>query len=250
MLPLYSVQQGVVHSNYFDDAATKIGRYPNRVIPETENEMKIMRDVSGICDDPDLQLKFRQIVQPINKENNLDGAVFAYRLAPANVFCLYERGNMDSPDKHFGFDVGSSSQIPFWSGVTEDIFIHKEFSMFGPFAIPDKKDEVICGHIPIYKSGSEGLNVHGQEVPEAWGFVMNYLDWGILKSRSNVYERFAGCNLDFQLTSSVRKDDAYQNFAPFPENKVLAESPNAALLDETNSVVIETESLHGVWTHR
>lgn len=250
MIPLYSVQQGVTHSNYFDDAAAEIGRFPNRVTPETMNEMKIFRDVSGICDDPDLQLKWREIVQPVNKENDLDGVVFAYRLAPSNVFCLYERGNMESPDKNFGLDAGSSTQVQFWQGVTEDIFIHKSFSMFGPFSIPDKKEEVICGHIPIYKAGSQGLNVAGEEVPEAWGFVMNYLDWGLLKDRSNIYERFAECNMEFELTSQVRADDAYQNMGPFPESNVLAKSPNSHLLDDTNSVVIETTSLHGIWAHR
>ena len=250
MLPLYSVQQGVVHSQYFDDAAIEIGRFPHRVIPETLNEMKIMRNVTGICDDPTLQLRWREIVEPVNQENDLDGVVFGYKLAPMNVFCLYERANMDSPDTNYGFDAGSSTQVKFWQGVTEGMFLHQEFSIFGPFSIPDMKEEVICGHIPVYKSGTQGLEVAGKEVPEAWGFVMNYLDWGMLKDRSNIYERFSGCNLDFELTSSRRADDAYQNMAPFPERNVLAKSPNSHLLDETNSVVIETTSLHGVWSHR
>ena len=76
MLPLYSVQQGVVHSQYFDDAGIEIGRFPDRVIPETLNEMKIMRNVTGICDDPTLQLRWREIVEPVNQENDLDGVVF------------------------------------------------------------------------------------------------------------------------------------------------------------------------------
>ena len=32
MIPLYSVQQGVIHSNYFEDVAKEIGRYPNRLL--------------------------------------------------------------------------------------------------------------------------------------------------------------------------------------------------------------------------
>jgi len=250
MLPLYSVQQGVTHSNYFDDAATKIGRFPNRVVPETADAMKVFRNVTGICDDPDLQLKFRQIVQPVNRENDLDGVVFGYRLALSNVFCLYERSNMETPDKHFGFDVGSSPQIKFWSGVTEDMFVNKKYSIYGPFGMPDKKEEIFCGHIPVFKAGTQGLNVNGEEVPEAWGFVMIYLDWELLKDRSNIYERFAGCSMDFQLTTPIRGEDAYQRFASFPEENVLAESPNADLLDDTNSVVITTNSLHGEWSHR
>ena len=201
MLPLYSVQQGVVHSGYFNEAADKIGAYPNLAIPpETPEDKSFFRDVTGICDDPDLQEKWSDIVTPVNTENDLDGVIFMYRLAPKNTFCLMKHwGDPDMPDKNFGMDAGASVNNKFWQSVTEELFIHNAYSIFGPFGQPDK--EWFCGHIPVWsKNPKDTLDVGGTEVAGAWGFVMNYLNWRELKDRSNIYERFAGCNLEFNLT--------------------------------------------------
>jgi hypothetical protein len=86
--------------------------------------------------------------------------------------------------------------------------------------------------------------VHGIDVPGAWGFVANFLDWTKLKDRSDIYGRFADCNLEFRLSrvggSTVEGVDM----------AILAQSPDNALLDEENSVVVTTESLHGTWENR
>mmetsp|Transcript_3823 Transcript_3823/g.8537 ORF Transcript_3823/g.8537 Transcript_3823/m.8537 type:complete len:1220 (+) Transcript_3823:92-3751(+) len=250
MLPLYSVQQSVIHSGYFNDAAEQIGPYqigssinPN-VIPETMNQTNIMRDVTGICDDGALQEKWRDIVKPINDDNDLEGVVFGYRLAPKNVFCLFERPP-PMGDKNFGLDAGSSSQNGFWKSITEGIFIEREYAIFGPFEpMPDSGKEWFCGHLPIWTKSKEILNVQGVQVEGAWGFVMNYLDWAMLKDRSNIYERFAECNLDFELTRIASPR------IPGKDSQALASSPHADLLDSTNSVLIKTDSLHGVWENR
>ena len=86
--------------------------------------------------------------------------------------------------------------------------------------------------------------MHGTDVPGAWGFVVNFLDWTKLKDRSDIYRRFADCNLEFQLSrvggATVEGIDT----------AVLAQSPGYALLGEENSVVVTTESLHGTWENR
>lgn len=275
MLPLYSVQQAVTHSGYFNDLADKVGDYPLNVIPETDYIAdpsltdvpggRVFRNLTGICDDPVMQQRFQEIVAPVNKDNNIDdGSVFAYRLAPRNTFCLYERDDPESnPDKNLGFDTGVSFKSGFWKQVTSDIFavddIKRErgeevpestfsmpgmssgqvYSIFGPFGQPDK--EWVCGHLPVYYRESDlavgPLNVHGTDVENGWGFVMNYLDWRLLKDRSNIYERFSGCNVEFELTRKV-------------DGVVLARSDGADLLTEENSILVETESLHGVWVNR
>lgn len=90
----------------------------------------------------------------------------------------------------------------------------------------------------------EVLNVHGTDVVGAWGFVANFLDWTKLKDRSEIYERFKGYNLEFQLSrvngATVEGIDL----------AVLAESSNYSLLVEVNTVVVTTESLHGTWENR
>lgn len=103
--------------------------------------------------------------------------------------------------------------------------------------------ETMCGHLAIWEKPDPNqlfkyvLNVHGTEVVGAWGIVMNFLDWGELKDRSNIYQRFADCNFEFELTSI---DGA----------STLAMSPNHELLTDENSIIVETETMHGVWQNR
>ncbi|KAL9189326.1 hypothetical protein ACHAXT_011816, partial [Thalassiosira profunda] len=264
MLPLYSVQQGVLHSGYFDGLAGEIGNYPNLLIPESEETPFTKRDVRGICDRRELVDKWRSIVQPINEENDLDGVVVGYRLFPANVACLTEPHEEESSEgfnaedfpqgeallasnQVFGLDTGHSA-FPLWEMITTDLFVNKQFNVFGPFAMPPM-NELICGHLAIWTNpdedtSSEALDVHGTKVENAWGFVVNFLDWTKLKEKSDIYQRFADCKLEFRLTraggATVEGIDT----------ALLAESPQADLLDDENSIVVETESLHGVWQNQ
>jgi hypothetical protein len=135
MLPLYSIQQGVIHSGYFDSLPTLIGPYPELVIPESLDTPFTKRNVTGICDDLDLVRKWRDIVFPVNSENDLDGVVVGYRLFPANVACLTEphqqestqhfdaeafpqgEDNLLASDNVLGLDAGQTD-FPLWQMIT------------------------------------------------------------------------------------------------------------------------------------
>ena len=65
-----------------------------------------------------------------------------------------------------------------------------------------------------------------------------------MKDRSNIYQRFAGCKLEFRLT---RAGGATVDGI---DSALLAKSPNSDMLDDTNSIVVETKSLHGTWQNR
>ena len=266
MLPLYSVQQGVIHSGYFDDLPRQIGNYPNLLIEESEETPFTKRDVGGICDDPGMVKKFRSIVEPINAENDLDGVVVGYRLFPSNVACLTEPHDQETTEHFdasafpqgeallasnqvFGLDTGHT-EFPLWKMITTDLFVNKNFNIFGPFAMPPMS-ELICGHLAIWVNPDdedaeqlEPLDVHGEKVDNAWGFVVNFLDWKMLKDKSNIYKRFADCNFEFRLSrvggATVEGVDS----------GLLAESPKSELLDEENSIVVETNSMHGVWENQ
>jgi len=139
----------------------------------------------------------------------------------------------------------------------------KGLHVFGPFLSP--KGETFCTHLAIrqvlqdrdYESAINladlSTNVHGTEVGDAWGYVMNYLDWGEMKKRSRIHERFANVGMDFVLNRRERDMDmtmAGPQGEPTEHYPLLAESEKGKLLDDTNSIVIETESLHGVWENR
>mmetsp|Transcript_1825 Transcript_1825/g.4566 ORF Transcript_1825/g.4566 Transcript_1825/m.4566 type:complete len:1245 (+) Transcript_1825:180-3914(+) len=266
MIPLYSVQQAVQHSGYFDELAEKVGDYPLHVIPATDYitnptledvpKGMIFRNLTGICDDPQMQQRWHDIVAPVKKDNGLDdGSNFAYRLAPRGTFCLFDHEDPNAPDDNFGFDTSISGKAKFWKKVTSDIFgiqdpfampgmgsggVGGTYSIFGPFGQPDK--EVVCGHLPIYTRPSDvtsfkPLNIHGVDVEGGWGFVATFIDWRQLKERSDIYATFNDCQVEFELK---RKEDGVE----------LARSPKADLLTNENSITIETESMHGIWVNR
>ena len=188
---------------------------------------------------------------------------------PRNVACLdYKKGEamVDS-----GMDM-SNSQHPFWSMVTTDLFVKQweGLHVFGPFMAGE--DEMFCTHLAIWTKPQNKLqtfnedgtfslentqnsytNIKGTEVENVWGFVMNYLNWGEMKKRSNIYERFANVNMDFELS---RLDEDVEMIQDGPQGEptknfgMLAKSENSHLLDDSNSIVIETESLHGIWQNR
>jgi hypothetical protein len=110
MLPLYSIQQGVIHSGYFDDLSSDIGPYPNLVISNDDDDITdaigdVRRNVTGICDNRDLVNRWRDIVVPVNSENDLDGIVVGYRLFPNNVACLTEPNGKESTSHFDAFDM-------------------------------------------------------------------------------------------------------------------------------------------------
>jgi len=271
-VPLYSLREAVQHTGTFDGLASQIGRYPNLLKEENAEipgGLANTRDVSGICDGEDVLEKWDDLLDASTKENDLEGLIFRYRLFPKNVACLdYKKGqaSMDT-----GMDM-SNSPHPFWSMVTEDLFVNKwkGLHVFGPFMAGDQ--EVFCTHLAIWNkdvnnrdwfnedTGSmqvdsvrdDYIDVHGSEV-EAWGFVMNYLNWGEMKKRSGIYERFENVDMDFYLTRKESDIDwtlAGPKGEPTNQFAHLASSENSHLLDDSNSIVIETESLHGVWTNR
>ena len=171
-----------------------------------------------------------------------------------------------------GMDISNSAH-PFWTMVAEDLFINhwKGLHVFGPFM--GGEQELFCTHLAIYDKdtnnrdwvqGDTGalslenmqedhLNVHGEEVRNAWGMVMNYLDWGEMKKRSGIYERFENVGMDFLLTR--RQEDIDPTLSgpkgePTKQFAHLCSSESSHKLDESNSIVIESESLHGIWENR
>ena len=261
MQPLYSVQQAVIFSGMFDDIPGKIGPYPERVYeaedPKT-GATKIMRDVTGICDE-EVQKNFASIVEPLNDDANLDGIVAGYRLYTGNVMCtahpwVNTKDFLDGPpldhSKFLGYDAGHDKN-PFWKATVEDMFVERNpnINIFGPFTNPVLTN-AFCGHLPVWippgpdaapEDIKSTLDVQGTQVPNAFGFVMNFLLWDNLKDKSNIYERFSERNLEFCLTRTDGPADI----------KTIAESEGCALLDDSNSIVVSTDTVsNGVWNNR
>lgn len=269
-VPLYALREAVQHSGHFHDLAAQIGRYPHLLEAEgvaVPGGLANVRNVEGICDEEGVLRKWEDLLDASTAENDLEGLIFRYRLMPKNVACLdYKKGTASADS---GMDL-SNSDHPYWRGVTNDLFVDrwKGLHVFGPFTVNGM--EVFCTHLGIWnkdpnardwaENGSvsaanildDFIDVHGTEV-EAWGFVMNYLNWGEMKKRSQIFQRFRDVGMDFHL---ARREEDMDPATPGPRGDStrpfshLASSEDSHLLDETNSIVVQSESLHGIWENR
>jgi hypothetical protein len=258
MVPLYALREAIQYSGYFDALTDAIGNYPKNLLAENVEAsegggLMTQRNITGICDQPDVLDHWKSMITNINDEHDLNGLIVRYRLFPKNVACLeFKEGEVMMDD---GMDV-SESPHPFWSQVVKDIQVNrwKGLHVFGPF--PMAADMIFCTHLPLWTPADEEnafkdvVDVQGTEVPYVWGFTMLYLNWSTMVQRSMMYERFEGLDLEFELF----REEEPRDFAPMGEGSEertkLAWSEQADKLNENNSVEVKTESLHGTWINR
>ena len=217
------------------------------------------RNITGICDTEEVLANWKSMVTKISDEHDLNGLIFRYRLWPKNVACLEFKGGNAMMDS--GMDASDSSH-PFWAQVVIDIQVDnwQGLHVFGPFRakLPMGEQDVFCTHIPLWTSTTgenafkDVLNVQGTPVQNVWGFTMLYLNWSEMKKRSNMYERFANVNMEFELfrEEEPRLGDVGPKGLPTKEMTRLAWSEEADKLNENNSVEVRTDSLHGTWVNR
>mmetsp|Transcript_304 Transcript_304/g.582 ORF Transcript_304/g.582 Transcript_304/m.582 type:complete len:781 (-) Transcript_304:106-2448(-) len=262
MVPLYALREAIQYSGYFDALPDLIGNYPANL--QAENVAILggdmtQRNITGICDQPEVLDNWKSMVTKISDEHDLNGLIFRYRLWPKNVACLEFKGGNAMMDS--GMDA-SESPHPFWSQVVIDIQVDnwEGLHVFGPFQaeLPFGVADVFCTHIPLWTSTTgenafkDVVNVQGTPVQNVWGFTMLYLNWSEMKKRSNMYERFEDVNMEFELfrEEEPRLGDVGPKGLPTKEMTKLAWSEQADKLNESNSVEIKTESLHGIWINR
>ena len=87
LIPLRSLQQAVVHSEYFKQLPLQIGNYGQEgsapaIFGPDGIETRDYRDITGICDNQEMLDKFDEIVAGINDNFDYDGIIVNYRLAP------------------------------------------------------------------------------------------------------------------------------------------------------------------------
>eukprot|EP00529_Nitzschia_sp_RCC80_P030671 CAMPEP_0113503384 /NCGR_PEP_ID=MMETSP0014_2-20120614/34117_1 /TAXON_ID=2857 /ORGANISM="Nitzschia sp." /LENGTH=304 /DNA_ID=CAMNT_0000398351 /DNA_START=46 /DNA_END=957 /DNA_ORIENTATION=+ /assembly_acc=CAM_ASM_000159 len=88
ILPLFSLAQFVAEIPLFRDLPNKIGQVGIDVdalpfLPGTYH-----RNISSVCDDPQLVEKFNQIASTIKKQSKMDGILVNLQIAPDAVVCL------------------------------------------------------------------------------------------------------------------------------------------------------------------
>jgi len=213
LIPLRSLQQAVIHSNYFKDLPLQIGNYgvngsaPAEFGPRSTT-MKDYRNVTGICDDPILAKEFGNIVDGITSNFEFDGIIVNYRLAPYGVFCLTNpvvntkdfsvESPMDST-ADIGWDpINSPSAV--WQKRLRSIYNDaNEIIIVGPMDdFVQNGAEVFCAHLAVNFPGYN-YTIDGKS-KGTFGFVMHFIHWSNLKEASGVDTRFNEKKMHYLLT--------------------------------------------------
>jgi hypothetical protein len=191
------------------------------------------RNVTGICDDPELVDRFNQIAATIKKNANMEGVLLSLELAPEAVVCvIYPLENSeDFPDGivvdnsgAVGLDLFASSDNSF---TARQSIKKSEISVVGPFPIEYCQEEDCSPETVVQKAFFARLPIRAsarQKVVDGvaynfWGFATGGINWNALIERSNIYETFTEQGLGFQLirndiledleTGSVTKQVSY-----------------------------------------
>ena len=103
-LPLFSMAQFATELEIFANLPDQIkspgepGALP--FLPQPLNSTKMSRNVTGVCDQPDLVKRFTEIATAIKHNAKMDGILHNIQLAPQGVICLLHPMNNteDFPD--------------------------------------------------------------------------------------------------------------------------------------------------------
>ena len=204
LIPLRSLQQAVIYSEYFKDLPHQIGNLPLVLGPNGLNDY---RNVTGICDNEIMYEQFRSIVKTINKNFNTDGIIVNYRLAPYGVFCLIDPlvNTVDFSEENPMVSTGAIGWDPIvsngrWQALLPKVYAdNNKVNIFGPmYDYVETGNEFFCVHLAV---NIPGYNYTlGDQTISTWGFVMAFIKWSTVMERSGMNSRFVRKAMSYRLT--------------------------------------------------
>mmetsp|Transcript_122199 Transcript_122199/g.182559 ORF Transcript_122199/g.182559 Transcript_122199/m.182559 type:complete len:867 (+) Transcript_122199:404-3004(+) len=205
ILPLFSLAQFTAHLDLFQKLPQAIGpAYQPGSVPMIEGTFH--RNVTGVCDDPELVDRFTSIATGVKKMANMDGILVNIQLAPQGVLCLlhpmnntedFEDGKFLDSTGAWGLDL---FEDPFMKFIATNSIMNDHVGVAGPLTLIQCPtcDPFFIARLPIVDETSTIL-VNGVEYPR-WGFATALIDWSKLVDRSGIYDTFASSAFEFQLT--------------------------------------------------
>ena len=227
LIPLRSLQQAIVHSETFKDLPHQIGNTgeagsaPSIFGPRSTDIMDY-RNVTGICDNQDMNNEFQSIVNGITESFDYKDIIFTYRIAPYGVFCLADpmaaelaEGITFDNGGIIGWDPLLYSRT-MWANRLRSIYDQENtLSIFGPvdnfLEIPGL--DIFCGHLAVEMPGYN-YTIDGV-VKSSWGFVMHFINWSTLKARSGIDEFYREKEYSYELSRTDLITDAVTGEATF-----------------------------------
>ena len=208
ILPLFSMAQFTAYLDLFHKLPDQIGPADQPGSLPYRPDQPYLRNVTGVCDDPELVSRFTSIASGVKRMANMEGILVNIQLAPYGVVCLLHPMNNteDFEDGQFLDNTGA------W-GL--DLFAHPNFkfiatqslstdtvSVAGPITLIQCPtcDPFFIARLPIHDDGNLITADGGETYWPRWGFATALIAWSKLVDKSGIYESFASSQFEFQLT--------------------------------------------------
>lgn len=257
LVPMFSLGQVVKHDDQFRALSNEIKNVGEPGAAPLREDVVGFRDVTGICDKPELQAKFDEVVYNILGDATMRGTVANMQLAPNAVQCL------SSPlvnNKDFAIGVYNTSKSigKDWVNIDNPMLVKtakltiasptNEITFIGPIALKSPQGEILtekafCTHLSVNLE-SENLMIEGRSYP-SWGYVQSYINWERILKDEGVYDKFADAGMAFQLYREDTKTD--ENGNTQTKDVVLAESDNSHILYSQETISTSVETANSVW---
>ena len=225
ILPLFSMAQFVNELAIFKNLSSEIGQAhaPGSLpfIDKNNGGALTHRNITGVCDEPDLVQRFEEIAATVKRNAGMEGVLVNIQLAPGAVVCLaYPLNNTeDFTDGVFMDNTGAIGHDlltdPSRSFIAEATIPSDGVVIAGPLTLTQCHDcdptveRAFIARFPIEMPGTK-IVVQGVSYSK-WGFAVAIINWNALVERSEVFELFAEQGLEFQLTRTDKKSDPETN---------------------------------------
>eukprot|EP00980_Cylindrotheca_fusiformis_P002975 scaffold688_cov105-Cylindrotheca_fusiformis.AAC.4 len=243
ILPLFSMAQFATNLEIFRNLPEKIGvAHQPGSLPFVNGTY--LRNVTGVCDDPEVVSQFSSIASGVKKHAKMDGLLVNIQLAPEGVLCLlhpmnntedFEDGEFLDSSGAWGLDLFEDPAMKF---IARGSIVKEEIGIAGPLKLTQCPtcDPFFIARLPIL-SDEHQIEVDGVSY-NRWGFTTALINWKRLVDESFIYDSFQDANLEFQLTRTDRNLNS--DTGEYEESVVV--------LAETGGYINSLEVLKAVFT--
>jgi len=197
IVPLFSMAQFATELSDFKNLPQEIGE-PNEPLPfllNSDGSPSAFRNMTGVCDQPDLIQRYAEIVSTIKKNLKMEGILQNLQLLPQGVLCI-SHGSIDM-SKTVGFDI---LHDPTYGKGARASISQEKITLAGPLKLETSCPE--CGYFFVARfpvlSETHEIVVNGNAV-KRWGVVSALYNWEELLKQSNINDIKAR-GYEFQLT--------------------------------------------------
>ena len=242
ILPLYSLAQLAIELDILRELYDKVGEIGGpQSLPAMFNEEndEVYRNVTGICDQPELIERYSQIVRTMKRNLDMNGVLRNLQLNPYGVACLSD-GNLNA--HWLGLDILNSPK--YRTGIIKTTE-QDDIILFGPFSLAQSCPEnEVCGlgfvaRYPVRSEYHEIVVDSSNTIPNRWGLASVILDWDALVAKSEIHQYAEDRGYSVQI---VRTDETYnvKTFTTEEAVTVLTQSENYGKMERTVSTTAHT----------